>query len=689
MMSKVEPRHLQKPAYVYVRQSTMAQVRHNQESTERQYALQNKACDLGWPTSMTRILDGDLGKSGAHSNGREDFKILVADVSRGRVGAVIALEASRLARSNADWHRLIELCSLTETLVIDEDGCYDPSDFNDGLLLGLKATISQAELHLLRGRLQGGRLNKAKKGELCSQQPVGFTYDDEDRIVFDPDEEVRGAVRLLFTLFRQTGTAYGVVKEFNRQGFLFPKRVNGGIWSSKLGWGRLTHSRAIDALKNPSYAGVYVYGRFQRVKEIDADGNIRSRIRQMPMSSWKITIEGHHEGYISWEEYLANLAKLDSNRTTGEKMLLSGPAREGVALLQGLLVCGRCGHRLTVRYEGTRGCYPYYLCNVQLLNVAGKTCMVIRCDSVDEAVSKRVLEVLQPAELELAAEALHELETRDEAIGRQWRMRFDRAEYEAQLAQKRYEEVDPSNRLVAATLEHRWNEALVKIEQTRSQYAEFQKTQGRAITPEQKAKILSMAKDLPRLWNAPTTKAKDKKRMLRLLIKDITAEKLERKALLHVRWQGGATEDILVEPKRPCRRLYTEEVVEQVRELAMSLRDVQIAATLNEQGRTSARGKPLTTVTIRSIRQQYGILVAHPMKQPGEYTVPEVAARFGVDRKVVYYWMEQGLLKIRRPVRGSRCMLTIDPEKERELDERAQRLTTIRTGPRTSPRQDV
>jgi hypothetical protein len=324
---------------------------------------------------------------------------------------------------------------------------------------------------------------------------------------------------------------------------------------------------------------------------------------------------------------------------------------------------------------------------VQLLDVSGKTCMGIRGDSVDEAVSKRVLEVLQPAELELAAEALHELEMRDEAIGRQWRMRIDRAEYEAQLAQKRYEEVDPSNRLVAATLERRWNEALVKIEQVRNQYAEFQKAQGRAITPEQKAKILSLAKDLPKLWNAPTTKAKDKKRMLRLLIKDITVEKLERKALLHVRWQGGTTEDILVEPKRPSRRIYSEELVEQVRELALSLRDDQIAATLNEQGRVSARGKPLTAATIRSIRQQYGILVAHPMKQPGEYTVPELAAKFGVDRKVVYYWMERGFFGIRKPIRGSQCLLTIEPAKEKVLHERAQRLTSLRKDSGTSPRQ--
>jgi DNA invertase Pin-like site-specific DNA recombinase len=673
MMSKVEPRHLEKPAYIYVRQSTMAQVRHHQESTERQYALRDKACALGWPSSMTRILDGDLGQSGAHSSGREDFKILVADVSMGRVGAVMALEASRLARSNADWHRLIELCSLTDTLIIDEDGCYSPSDFNDGLLLGLKATMSQAELHLLRARLQGGRLNKAKKGELYSQPPAGYTYDEQGRIVFDPDEEVCGAVRLVFALFRQTGTAYGVVKEFNRRGFRYPRRVNGGIWNSKLGWGRLTPSRALDTLNNPSYAGVYVYGRYQRIKEIDAEGNICSRTRKMPMSSWKIVIDNHHEGYISWEEYLANLAKLESNRIHGEQTLLSSPAREGIALVQGLLLCGRCGHRLSVRYEGTRGRYPAYQCTVQLLGASGTTCMRIRCDPVDEAISKRVLEVLRPAELELAAKALHELEVRDEAMGRQWRMRIDRAEYEAQLAQKRYEEVDPSNRLVAATLERRWNDALEKIEQVRSEYAEVQRVQARATTPEQKAKIMSLAKELPKLWNAPTTKAKDKKRMVRLLIKDITVEKLERKALLHVRWQGGATEDISVELKRKRRRIYPDELIKQVRELAHSLSDKGIAAKLNAQGKTSASGKPFTFATVRSIRQQYRILVGQPVKLPGEYTVTEAAARFGVEPKIIYYWMERGLFEIRRSIRGNRCLLTIEPDNEHALHERARR----------------
>ena len=676
MKSKVEPRHLEKKAYIYVRQSTLAQVRHNQESTERQYALQDKARELGWAQPMIRILDGDQGLSGTQSSLRKDFKTLVAEVSMGQVGAVMALEASRLARSNADWHRLIELCSITNTLIIDEDGCYNPADFNDGLLLGLKATMSQAELHFLCGRLQGGKWNKAKKGELRKAQPAGLCYNDEARIVFDPDEEVCGAVRLLFEHFRQTGSGYGVANHFAQRGLLFPTRVNGGVWDGKLKWVRLSHSRVIQVLKNPSYAGTYVHGRYPRVKEIDADGNIRSRTRELPISKWKIIISGHHEGYISWEEYLATRAKLESNQANREKTPLSGPAREGKALLQGLLVCGTCGHRLSVRYSGTEGQYSRYQCLILLREGLGKSCMVIRSAPVDEAVSKRVLEVLEPAQLGLAVEALHELERRDESAGRQWRMHIERAEYQGQLAQKRYEEVDPSNRLVAATLERRWNDALVKVEETRKQYAEFQQTQGRATTPEQRAKILSLAEDLPRLWNAPTTNPKDKKRMLRLLIKDITVEKLDHKSVLHVRWHGGACEDIVVEPKVPSR--YSKQFIEEIRELAASLPYKQIASTLNEQGRTSPRNKPFTAAMIRQILYRYGMVI--PQTKPGEYTVSEVAERFGVSRGKVHYWIGRGLIKANKSIRGSCYLLTIDPEQENELHERAGKYTRIRKG---------
>ncbi len=299
MNPKITTQHLSKPAYIYIRQSTLAQVRHHHESTERQYALKDKALALGWTETAIRTLDRDLGQSGTQMTAREDFKTLVADVSMGQVGAVFALEVSRLARSNLDWHRLLELCALTHTLVIDADGVYDPGDFNDGLLLGLKGTMAQAELHFLRGRLQGGKLNKAQKGELRFPLPVGLCYDGEDRIVPDPDDEVRGAVQLVFRLFRETGSAYAVVKRFAEDGLRFPKRAYGGAWAGKLIWGRLSHGRVLGLIRNPSYAGVYVFGRYQYRQRITSQGEVHKRLQPVPKADWRVHLPGHHEGYIT------------------------------------------------------------------------------------------------------------------------------------------------------------------------------------------------------------------------------------------------------------------------------------------------------------------------------------------------------------------------------------------------------
>src|SRR5580704_1196552 len=343
MNTTINQQHHSRPAYIYIRQSTLAQVRHHQESTERQYALKDKALALGWPETAIRTLDRDLGQSGAQMAGREDFKTLVADVSMGQVGAVFALEVSRLARSNLDWHRLLELCALTSTLVVDEDGCYNPADFNDGLLLGLKGTMAQAELHFLRARLLGGKLNKAKKGELRFPLPVGFCYDEESRIILDPDEEVRGSVGLVFHLFRETGTAFAVMQRFAKGDLRFPKRSYGGAWDGKIIWGRLTHSRVLAVLKNPSYAGMYVFGRYQYRREISPEGRIQKRIHAVGMADWRVSLKEHHEGYITLEEFFKNQERLEKNRTNGEQTLLGGPAREGLALLPGLLLCGTCG----------------------------------------------------------------------------------------------------------------------------------------------------------------------------------------------------------------------------------------------------------------------------------------------------------------------------------------------------------
>jgi len=444
MNSKITEQHRSRPAYIYVRQSTNAQVLHHQESTERQYALREMALELGWSESTIRTLDRDLGMTGTEMTRREDFKTLVADVSMSQVGAVFALEVSRLARSNLDWHRLLELCALTATLVIDEDGCYDPSDFNDGLLLGLKGTMAQAELHFLHARLQGGKLNKAKKGELRFPLPVGYCYDEQGRIVLDPDEEVRGAVQLVFRFFRETGTAFAVMQRFTQGAFRFPKRSYGGAWDGKIVWGRLSHRRVLALLKNPSYAGMYVFGRYQYRREISPQGEIRKRMHAVAMPDWRVSLKQHHEGYITVDDFFKNQERLQKNRTNGPDTMLSGPLREGLALLQGLLVCGTCGRALSVRYQGNGGLYPIYQCNaLRRQGLATKDCMNFRCDLLDTVIAEEALQALQPAQLELALAALRELELRDHAIHHQWQMRLERAEYEAALAERRYQEVDP------------------------------------------------------------------------------------------------------------------------------------------------------------------------------------------------------------------------------------------------------
>jgi DNA invertase Pin-like site-specific DNA recombinase len=687
MNPQITEQHRCKSAYVYVRQSTLAQVRHHQESTERQYALREKALELGWNDPEIHVLDRDLGMSGAQTTGREDFKTLVAEVSMGQVGAVFALEVSRLARSNLDWHRLLELCALTETLVIYEDGCYNPADFNDGLLLGLKGTMAQAELHFLRARLLGGKLNKAKKGELRFPLPVGFCYDEESRIILDPDVEVRGAVALVFRLFRETGTAFAVMQRFAESGLRFPKRSYGGAWDGKIIWGRLMHGRVLGILKNPSYAGRYVFGRYQYRREINSAGEVQKRMHAVGMADWRVSLQEHHEGYISWEEFLTNQERLEKNRTNGEEMLLSGPAREGLALLQGLLLCGHCGRALTVRYTGNGGIYPCYQCNwLRREGLAHRDCMSFRCDLLDAAIAEQVLEALQPAELELALSALQELESRDQTILRQWQMRLERAEYEAALAERRYQEVDPSQRLVTATLERRWNAALLQLEELKKQAAEFQRQEARVATPEQKAKVLALARDLPRLWHASTTQAKDRKRMLRLLIKDITVEKPNQKQLaVHIRWQGGACSDLCVQipPNRADRVRYPAALVDRVRDLAQSLPNAEIAARLNREGHVSALGRPFTGSMVQWIRYRYQIPKV-TLARPEELTVEQVAKRFGVSPNVVYYWIDRTVIQARRLNAGAPYWITLDEAGEQKLREWVRNSCRIHTASSTA-----
>jgi Recombinase/Recombinase zinc beta ribbon domain len=555
--------------------------------------------------------------------------------------------------------------------LIDADGCYDAGDFNDGLILGLKGTMAQAELHFLRGRLQGGKLNKAKKGELRFPLPVGLCYDDGGRIVLDPDDEVRGAVQLVFRLFEETGSAYAVVKRFAEEGLRFPKRAYGGAWAGRLIWGRLSHERVLGLIRNPSYAGDYVFGRYQYRQRITAQGEIHKRVQPVPKADWRVHLPDHHEGYVTPEEFERNQVRLARNRTNGEGTVLSGAAREGLALLQGMLICGRCGRALTVRYQSHGGLYPLYLCSRRRREgLATTDCMSMRSNLLDNAIGEAVLTALQPAELELALTALNELEQRDHAVMRQWHMRIERAGYEVALAERRYQECDPANRLVAGTLERRWNDAMLQLDEIKTQAAEFQSQKAHVATSEQKAQVLALARNLPRLWRAQTTSAKDRKRMLRLLIRDITVEKLSaaRQAVLHVRWQGGPCTDITVNLPRPRPEAirYPAETVDQVRKLSQHLSDLQIVARLNQEGLCSATGKSFTLSMVKWIRYRYEI-AATSFKRPDELTVQQLADRLSISTHMVYYWIERHVVQARKLDGRGPWWITFNRTKEQQL----------------------
>jgi DNA invertase Pin-like site-specific DNA recombinase len=667
--SKIADRHLAKQACIYIRQSTLAQVRFNQESTDRQYNLVNKALSLGWNQDQIRVFDRDLGQSGTAANTRIDFKTLVSDVAMGQIGAIFSLEASRLARSNQDWHRLLELCAITDTLVIDEDGVYNPGEFNDGLVLGMKGTFAQAELHIIRARLHGGKLNKANRGELRFPLPVGFVYDD-DKIVLDPDKEVQGAVRAVFDLFPKEGTAYGVVRRFQEAGLRFPRRAYGGVWDGKLIWGRLTHSRVIGMLSNPSYAGAYVFGRYQSAKQVSPSGEVITRSRPVPQDAWRVMIRDHHQGYITWVQFVANRHRLAINRTNSEAV--PGPAREGLCLLQGLLVCGQCGRRLSVRYTGNNGIYPVYECTWRHREaLTPRACVVIPAAPLDQAIADRLLTAITPVTIELALAALTSLEQRDYEIGAQWRMRIERARYEADLAERRYESVDPANRLIAATLEQRWNDALQRLHDLEAELVDFERQSMRAVTAEQKQRIRQLAANFPRLWAAATTTPRDRKRILRLLVRDITVSKGSepKNVRLHIRWQGGASEtlDVQQPPSHADVLRYPDAFVARVRDLASTHHDDDIVEILNAEGCTSSTGKPFTRSMIRWVRHKHQIPAPPPPE--GTLNIRQVCDRYGVSQWVVHYWIDIGIVPSQQRKSNAPHAITIADELDRCLRE--------------------
>ncbi len=466
--AKITSSHLSRLAIVYVRQSTVAQVRQNTESTNRQYGLTGTAAELGWLAEQIVVVDADLGVSGRFGSERDGYREIVARLCMGEVGAVFGLEVSRFGRSNADLTRLMELARLTDTLLIDVDGVYDLANVNDRIRLGLKGQMS--ELHFLLGRLHGAKLAAAHRGELRHPLPVGFVYDGDGAIVKDPDEQVQAAVTDLFAEFHRTGSALGVMRAFAETGRLFPQRAWGGAWAGKLKWGKLTHARVLQALKNPTYAGVYTFGKTREVRQVQPDGSVRSARRKRAREEWTVLIEDHHEGYLTWAEYLAIEAKLAANNTQKR----ARPVREGSALCQGIIFCGVCGGRVGTRYD-RRDRKVSYTCQVKD-SARTPQCRTIAASTVDEAVTALFLDTITPEQIAVALAAADEVVQRHTRTHRAAELAVQRARYEADRAERAFSNVEPENRLVARTLESRWETKLAALAEAEAALATAQAT---------------------------------------------------------------------------------------------------------------------------------------------------------------------------------------------------------------------
>ena len=643
--NKVNAEHLRRGAYLYVRQSTLHQVFNNTESTQRQYELRRRAVALGWPEDRIVIIDSDQGQSGASAADREGFQRLMAETATGRAGIVMGLEVSRLARNCSDWHRLLEICALTGTLILDEDGIYDPSDFNDQLLLGLKGTMSAAELHLLRARMHGGLMAKARRGELRIRLPVGFIYDASGRVQLDPDRQVRDAIVALLDTFRRTGTARRVVLLFREQGWRFPCRPPHGPRMGELVWQELTYNRALQVLHNPRYTGAYVLGRTRQRKL----GSGRRTTSKLPREQWQVLLPGSHDGYISWEEFQENQRRLYGNNWKTREHGGTTPPREGSALLQGLAICGGCGKPMHVHYEQhERRRVPIYYCPRGSLRTPREGCQSLPGASIDAAVSGLAVEAMSPMALEAALTVHDELQARFEQADRLRREQVERARHEADAARRRYMRVDPDNRLVADTLEADWNVKLHAAAEQQQEYERWCQRDKSGLSPDRRDQIASLATDFPTLWNSTSTTDRDRKRMLRLLIEDVTLLKGPETVDVHVRFRGGATRSLSLPRPLPSWKnwMTPEDVLHEIDRLLDKHTNAEIARSFNDRGMLSGKGQRFTTRTIKAIRCRYALKSTFArLRERGMLTEEEVADCAQASLSTVRRWRREGRLR--------------------------------------------
>lgn len=648
MSDKISSDHRRRVACVYLRQSTATQVERNRESTARQYKLADRAVQLGWSREQVRVIDEDLGISGSGTEDRRGFEVMATEVALGRVGIILALEISRVARNNAEWYRLLDFCGITNTLIGDEDGVYHPGLYNDRLLLGLKGTMSEAELHVIRARLLGGIRNKAERGELRRGLPIGLIWgEDAGEVRFDPDEAVTNVVRTVFETFAETGSVRQVWIWLREHKILFPSRPH---VRAPLRWLPPTYHAIHQILSNPVYAGAYRYGRTRQERYIDKSGRVRKKSRLLPRSEWQVLIRGHHTGFIDWETYEVNQARIAKNTRPGPHQA-GGAVREGAALLQGLATCGRCGRKLKVYYQGKYSTPGYHCPGSTLANGRAAYCMRIGGARIDRAVAEAFLEGIDPARVEAVFEAQRMLESDRDAALVQWRLQVERTQYEAEKAERRYRAVEPENRLVARSLETEWEQRLAELKAAKADLEDRERQRPRELSATEREQIQALGADLSRVWSAPTTTDRDRKELLQTLIEEvgIAVDRGADKAHLTIRWRGGALTELDVAARSahvPALRT-DEETIDLVRRLAPHYSNAIIAGILNRQGRQTVHGQRFTAVNVSSLRQYWKLPLWERRSNASDgevMTIRDAAKVLGVAPSTLHRSLNDGLI---------------------------------------------
>lgn len=673
--AKIQPTHTQRAAIVYVRQSSPSQVEHNRESTARQYALADRAAQLGWSPQQVIVIDEDLGRSGASTDKRSGFARLSSKVALGNVGIVLGLEVSRLARNNADWYRLLELCGLTNTLIGDNDGVYHPALFNDRLLLGLKGTMSEAELHVLRARLEGGIRNKAARGQLRRGLPVGFGWGEGDgEVLFHPDEAVTGAIRSVFDRFAEFGSARRVWLWFRSEGLSFPLQQGS---PDQIRWVTPTYTAIHHVLTNPVYAGAYVYGKTRCERYVDEHGAIKKRTRHLPIDQWAVLIPDHHPGFIDWATFQANQARLARN-TRPQPHQSGGAVREGAALLQGIATCGHCGRRLRTHYRGRNSTPGYHCAGNDVVNGRGLYCLNIGGLAIDQAVANAFLDAVTPAAVEATMLSVEQLRANQDAALAQWRLEVERARYEAARAERRYRTVEPENRLVARGLETEWEDRLRDLAAAETELRRREQEQPSAVEPPQLERLQALGADLRQVWTATTTTDRDRKELLRTLLEEVILDvkRAEGQAHLTLRWRGGTITklDLSVPRHRPVGPRTDEDTIALLHRLAALYPDGVIAGILNRQGRHTATGERFTANQVGSLRRYRNIPRFQPPAEPpgGELaTIRKAAQILGVNTSTVHRWLNDGFIAGEQATPGAPWQIRITDELRARFVEQA------------------